>query len=264
MDEINPEWWKTLFDETYLITDARSVCDDDVTCREVDFLEKIVKLRRAWPILDLCGGQGRHALALSCRGFNDVTVLDYSEVLVQKGKETARAQGLDVQFVQGDARDTGLASHRFKAIIMMASSFGYFINEDENERILREAFRLLMPRGLLLLDLPNRDYVLSHFSTHAWHEANEDILVCRQRRMDGDIICGRELVISKSKGLIRDATYCTCLYSPERISDLLTSVGFGSVKVQTDYVSHKEEADYGCMTNRMIVIAERDREDKAG
>ena len=38
MVEVNPEWWKTLFDDVYIITDARSVCDEELTCREVDFI----------------------------------------------------------------------------------------------------------------------------------------------------------------------------------------------------------------------------------
>lgn len=36
MIKVAPDWWKTLFDETYLITDARTVCDEGLTCREVD------------------------------------------------------------------------------------------------------------------------------------------------------------------------------------------------------------------------------------
>ena len=80
--KINPDWWKTLFDETYLITDARSVCDDELTCREVDMVESRLELQKAWPIVDLCGGHGRHALELSSRGFQDVTVVDYSAIRV--------------------------------------------------------------------------------------------------------------------------------------------------------------------------------------
>ena len=59
MDNVDPNWWKRLFDEIYLITDARSVCDDALTLREVDFLERVLNLEKSWPILDLCGGQGR-------------------------------------------------------------------------------------------------------------------------------------------------------------------------------------------------------------
>ena len=155
MVKVDSDWWKTLFDETYLITDARSVCDEKLTCREVDFVEYILGPKKTWPILDLCGGQGRHSLELSRRGLQDVTVLDYSEALINLGRESARKEGLDIQFVQGDARDTGLPGQRFRIVILMASSFGYFVDEGEDRKILEEIFRLLMPKGLLLLDLPN-------------------------------------------------------------------------------------------------------------
>ena len=255
MKTVDPDWWKTLFDETYLITDARTVCDEELTCREVNFLEQVLKLEKSWPILDLCGGHGRHSLELSRRGFQDVTVLDYSKVLIDLGRERAQKEGLNTRFVRKDARDTGLPSRRFKVIMVIANSFGYFVDEGENEKILREAFRLLIPQGSLCLDLPHREHVLKNFSPQSWHEADEKIVVCRQRRLDEDIMYGREMVISKMKGVIRDATYCTRLYRPEKITRLLRSAGFSSVTIQKDFVSHGKKGDYGLMTNRMIVIA---------
>lgn len=257
MGTVDHDWWKTLFDETYLVTDARTVCNEELTCREVDFLEQVLKLEKSWPILDLCGGQGRHSLELSRRGFQDVTVLDYSRVLIDLGMEMVQRDGLNTLFIRGDARKTGLPSQRFRVIIVMASSFGYFVDEGENEKILREAFRLLKPRGSLLLDLPHREYVLKNFVPQSWHEANEEIVVCRQRRFDEDTIYGREMVISKTKGMIRDANYCTRLYSPEKITTLLRSAGFAGITIQRDFVSHEEKGDYGLMSNRMIVIANK-------
>ncbi len=257
MAKVEGDWWKRLFNETYLITDARSVCDDELTCNEVDFVEDVLKMEKSWPILDLCGGQGRHSLELSRRGFQDVTVLDYSEVLIRVGRERAREQGLNTTFVRGDARDADLPSQRFRVIIVMASSFGYFVDEEENEKILCEAFRLLIHKGSLLLDLPNRGYVLDSFSPQSWHEANGEIVVCRERSLDKEIIYSREMVISKNKGLIRDETYCTRLYSEGKIITMLTSAGFNSVSIHKDFVSHKEKGDYGCMNNRMIVVAHK-------
>jgi len=246
-----------LFDEIYLITDARSVCDEELTCREVDFLEHVLKLEKSAPILDVCGGQGRHSLELSRRGFKDVTVVDYSDSLINLGRERAQREGLQTIFVQRDARDTGLPDQRYRFIIIMANSFGYFIDEKEDEKILCEAFRLLLPGGSLLLDLPSKDYVFKTLSPQSWHEANEDIVVCRQRTIEEDTILGREVVISKKNGLIRDESYCARLYSPEAITASLRSAGFSSVAIQGDFVSHKERGDYGCMTHRMIVTAKR-------
>jgi len=119
--KINPDWWKTLFDETYLITDARSVCDDELTSREADMVELRLELQKSWPILDLCGGHGRHALELSSRGFEDVTVVDYSGFLIDRGRETAQSMGLDTKFIRKDARETGLSSGAFRAAIVMAN-----------------------------------------------------------------------------------------------------------------------------------------------
>ena len=257
MVEIDPDWWKNLFDETYLITDARSVCDHGITCREVDFLKTILKFKKTWPILDLCGGQGRHSLELSRRGFEQLTVLDYSRFLIDLGKKQASDEGLNTRFLRKDARDTGLPPESFKAVFVMASSLGYFADDSQNEAILREACRVLMPGRSLLLDLPSREFVLNHFSPQSWHEAEGGIVICRQRRIEGNVIYGREMVISKKEGLIRDSNYCTRLYSPERIRDMLTSAGFDSVSIREDFVSHEKEGDYGLMNNRMIIIARK-------
>ena len=55
--QVDNNWWKDLFDEVYLITDARSVCDDELACREVDFLEDSLLRDKSSPVLDMCGGR---------------------------------------------------------------------------------------------------------------------------------------------------------------------------------------------------------------
>jgi len=163
---VDEEWWKDLFDEVYLLTDARSVCDEELTCREVDFLQGTLCPDTSDPILDLCGGQGRHSLELSGRGFTDVTVLDYSRYLIDLGKKRAEQEGLDTTFIRGDARDTGLPARSFRFIIVMASSFGYFADEGENKKIVMEAFRLLMPGGILLLRSSQQGVCPEKLQTH--------------------------------------------------------------------------------------------------
>ena len=133
------------------------------------------------------------------------------------------------------------------------------MNEEENKKILIEASRLLIYKGKLLLDLPDRDYVLQNFNPFSTHKVNEDITVSRERELGDDIIYSRERVISAQKGCLRDNTYCTRLYSPEKIIDLLYSVGFSSIRCRKGFMSRAAEGDYGCMTNRMIVIAKKDK-----
>ena len=42
--QVDPDWWKTIFDDVYLLTDARSVCNAEVTCREVDLICQLLPI----------------------------------------------------------------------------------------------------------------------------------------------------------------------------------------------------------------------------
>lgn len=253
----DPDWWKQLFDHVYLMTDSRSVGDEDLTRKEVDMIERVLGLDRSAAILDLCGGQGRHACELYRRGFANVTVVDYSEFLLEKGRELARTEGINVTFVRADARHTELPASRFDAAVVMANSFGYFSDPSDDRRFLAEVHRLLSSGGKVLLDLLDAQYVVQRLQPLAWHEVQGDIVVCRARELNEDLITSREMVISKTSGLIRDQTYCVRLYSPERISELLSGVGFSSVERVSPFTAHDRPGDYGFLTNRMVVTARK-------
>ncbi|RKY26576.1 MAG: D-alanine--D-alanine ligase, partial [Candidatus Omnitrophota bacterium] len=83
--KVDKYWWKKLFGEVYLTTDARTINNPLLTKREVDFLENFLQLKEEDKILDFCGGQGRHSLELARRGYKDLTVLDYSKFLINRG-----------------------------------------------------------------------------------------------------------------------------------------------------------------------------------
>ena len=103
MIRVEHDWWKTLFDEVYLVTDAPFVCNPALTKREVDVVESVLGLQPTARLLDVCGGQGRHALELARRGYQHLTVLDYSDFLLDRGRWEAAASGVNVTFCQGDA-----------------------------------------------------------------------------------------------------------------------------------------------------------------
>jgi D-alanine-D-alanine ligase len=254
---VDENWWMSIFDGVYLQTDARSVDDDRLTCEETDFLENGLNLRRNWQILDLCGGQGRHALELSRRGFLNLTVFDYSEYLLLAGKNRAAREKLPVLFARGDARRMGLQDGIYDFVMLMGSSFGYFIHEEENLKILAESFRLLGSPGTILLDLPDRNHVMRHFNKHSHHRANDQMAVIRDRILEDDIIYCREQVLDADGHAIRDKVYCSRLYSRKRIQELLGMVGFQDVHFQSDFMCREKLGDYGCMTNRMLVLANK-------
>ena len=256
-NKIDKNWWQSAFDQLYLQTDARSVCNADITAREVDFIESVLNANLDDALLDLCGGQGRHGIELSQRGYQDVTVLDFSEFLISYGRRQAKEKNLSTIFIQGDARTTGLPDYKFKHLIIMGNSFGYFTHDDENLKILQEAFRILSAGGILLIDLPWREFVSKNSKTATMHRTDNDLTVKRTRRMVDNIIYTREIVISDQDGCLRDHHYCIRLYSEQEICLLLSKAGFSNPAVLTNFMPCNNGQDYGFMTNRMIVQAKK-------
>ncbi len=254
---VDPDWWRDLFDEVYLQTDARSVCDPELTRREVDVITEILPLEREHRVVDLCGGQGRHSLELAARGIADCTVVDYSEALLTLGRSEATRRGFPVTFVQSDARDTGLPPAAFDHVLIMGNSLGYLPEPEADAQIVAEAFRLLASGGWLLLDVSDSTATGARCAPNAWHEIGDDIVVCRQREMHTDRICTREMVLSKSGGIIRDEAYAIRLFDVEQLQHIVNATGFLAPKARRGFRPHGRDGDYGFMDRRVIVTARK-------
>lgn len=260
---VNRDWWKVFFNGTYLITDARSVCDRKLTGREVDFLEDLLKPDKNGKILDLCGGHGRHSLELARRGYRKLTVLDFSDYLIRHGRKIAKEAGLRVHFIRADARFSGLKDDDYSVVFIMANSFGYLPSEKEDLKVLKESCRLLKEGGKLLLDLVDPDYVRNNIKPFSWHKAENETVVLRERRLENDVIKARELVISGRRGLIRDGRYSERIYDRDRITKMLDEAGFKVLSVKIKKALHKKKEDYGLLGSRMIVVASKDTQKEA-
>jgi D-alanine-D-alanine ligase len=257
MADYDPTWWQHIFDETYLITDARSVCSPEITAAEVDMVLDTLEVKPDDRILDLCGGQGRHAIELNRRGFENVTVVDYSQVLLRVGADDAARAGCSVHFCRANASEVGLADGVFDVVLVMGNSFGYFEQDSQNRKILREICRLLRRGGKVLLDLVHSDYVRQHLKPTSWHEAGADVVVCRQRKLRNEGVLVREIVLSKGRGLIRDVTYFARLFQPQELEKLLADSGFRKISCGSTLVSHPKAGDYGLLSKRILVTADK-------
>jgi D-alanine-D-alanine ligase len=255
MIHVAPNWWQTLFDDVYLITDAPFVDNPALTQREVEVVAKLLHLQPSDRILDLCGGQGRHSIELARYGYRHTIVLDYAPFLLHRGRQTTAETGLPVMFCRGDARTLPLSEACVDVVLLMANSFGYFTNVAEDQLVLHEIARILRPGGRFLLDLTDYEHVSQHFRPESWHEATEDIVVCWQRERDGDVVRVREMVLSKTSGLLRDRGYAERLYQPDQLRELLQMAGLKNYRVHPGAFIHDpdDSTDYGLATHRMLV-----------
>jgi ubiquinone/menaquinone biosynthesis C-methylase UbiE len=105
-------------------------------------LAEAIDLRAGERVLDVAAGNGNATLA-AARRFADVTSTDYVPALLDKGRERARAEGLDVQFEVADVEALPYAAGRFDVVL---STFGAMFAPD-HERSAREMLRVLRPGG---------------------------------------------------------------------------------------------------------------------
>lgn len=254
-DHVQSDWWCKIFNPLYLKTDADVVGDLEITRKEIDSFCNLLNLGIDDAILDLCCGQGRHALELSRRGFR-VDGLDRSRYLIQKARAEAKNRCLPVRFREGDARKLPYGPDCFETVMMMGNSFGYFDNEHNDVRILEEIRKVLKPWGQLLLDVTDGQYMKENFQARSWEWIDKKLFVCRERSLSADMkrLISREVITDVNKGVIADQFYAERLYTREELMEMLKQTGFEETQVNGEIETQSaRNQDLGMMSKRIII-----------
>lgn len=97
-------------------------------------------------VLDVACGSGNAAIA-AARRFADAVGLDYVPELLEHGRERAAAEGLEVEFVEGDAQALPFDDASFDVV---TSTFGAMFAPDQ-ERAAAELLRVCRPQGRIAM-----------------------------------------------------------------------------------------------------------------
>ena len=101
-------------------------------------------------ILDIACGKGRHALHVNSFGYN-VTGIDLSEASIKFAK---KFENEDLKFFVHDMRNI-FKENSFDICLNLFTSFGYFLNDTENQQAITAMAKNLKKNGLLILDYLN-------------------------------------------------------------------------------------------------------------
>jgi len=175
------EWWTSYFDEQYL-REYQPLFTLERDRQEVARLLELLGLPSGSRVLDCPCGQGRHAHLLAETGF-DVDGLDYSEDLLAIARR--RGTGKTLRYTRGDmrklpARWTG----RFDAVLNLFTSFGFFLDPNDDARVIGEFARVLKPDGLLVWHGGSRDGVMAKFLDRDWWRSDDGTLIGHERSFD--------------------------------------------------------------------------------
>lgn len=126
------------------------------TMQETAFICRCAPLPNFRKVLDVCCGMGRHARALSSRGYS-VIGIDRDGHAIAK----ARALGGGLGYVNMDIRNYRPAPDAFDAAIVMSQSFGYF-DSTTNRDVLGRLAAGVREAGRVILDLWSQEFLAAH------------------------------------------------------------------------------------------------------
>jgi len=107
-----------------------------------EMLCEAVDLRAGWDVLDVACGSGNATLAAARRSCN-VTGLDYVPALLERGRERATAERMEIEFVEGDAEALPFDDASFDVVL---STFGVMFAPNQ-PKAAAELLRVCRPGG---------------------------------------------------------------------------------------------------------------------
>ncbi|MCF2136085.1 MAG: class I SAM-dependent methyltransferase [Candidatus Thorarchaeota archaeon] len=256
--EIVERGWDDFWAEIFRVKHRRSIPGiqeyDELI---VDFCIETLGLKSGDEILDIACGAGDQSIIFAKKGMK-VSAFDIASSLIHAASKRAKEESLDIDFFTGDMREVEF-TQRFKGIVILSHSFGFF-NHEENQHVLKRAYESLVDGGKLLIDLMN-PYNLPRFQK-TWTKLEGGYLLSEPHVIDApsgvlrgrpatfiDIEDGRVVLANEDALSNNDIR----LYTALEIRTMLTETGFKNIEF---YGQNKlPRMPYTATSGRMVVVA---------
>jgi len=214
-------------------------------------VEKVLALTgvSSGSVLDLCCGPGRHSLSLAKRGFH-VTGVDGSPFLLEKSRERAGAEGVEVEWIQEDMRDF-VRPDSYDLVLNMFTSFGYFENRGDDSKVLENIRRSLKPDATCVLEMLGKECLAGIFEPASCERLPDGSVLVQQREVVDDwAAVVNEWIVIKD-GRARHFTFKLNLYSGQELKDRLEKAGFDNIRL----FGGLDGSNYSVEAMRLVAVA---------
>jgi 2-polyprenyl-3-methyl-5-hydroxy-6-metoxy-1,4-benzoquinol methylase len=250
-DEVDPRWYESFFEDDWLkIAQTRP---EERTEQEVVFVVEKLGLAAGDRVLDLACGHARLSIPLAERG-SVVTGIDLSETSLALARERAAAAGVEIELVQGDMRELSW-ENEFEAVINVFTSFGYFEDEADHERVVEGVARALRPGGAFLLDTINLLGLARRYRERGWEEVGDDVFL---QLHEYDFLAGRNRArwtLIGPDGTRRELSHSVRIFAPHELAALLRGAGLEVEAAYGDF----EGGELSFDSWRLILVARKPR-----
>jgi cyclopropane fatty-acyl-phospholipid synthase-like methyltransferase len=216
-----------------------------------DLIERAIPVEAYQNIVDVGCGRGRHSITLAERGYN-VTGFDLSPQAIDKANRKASERGLgNVKFLVQDMRQP--LAGPFDAALNLFTTFGYFLDNKENERVIRSVNSMLKENGLFLIDYLNSKKVENELvpSENGSHKGIDYTI---DRYIENECVYKKIRFSGKELKKQKEYTERVKLYGREWFEDVMDRSGLSVRGIWGGYSG--EEFDESS-SSRLIILAEK-------
>lgn len=207
---------------------------------------KNLSLPKGSELLDLACGKGRHSKTLHSLGYR-VTGADLSENSIKTAKKGA-PEGLE--FIVHDMREV-IPNRTFDAVFNIFTSFGYFDNSEDNERVIQSVHSMLRADGIFLIDFMNAEKVIKNLNPGT--TINKDGIDFNiSKRYDGTYIFKE--IRFEDKGESFHFMERVQALNEKDFRSLLTNNGFEILRTFGDFDLHPFDVEH---SDRLILVAKK-------
>lgn len=245
--DIAPDWYARAFDALYPILYAhRSV---EAARPEAVFAAQELELTGSERVLDLCCGNGRHMNHLEAFCAR-LTGLDYSMDLLREAREML---GHGCALVRADMRAIPFDSC-FDAIANFFTSFGYFIDAEDNLKVVLGLAGALKPGGRFFIDYVNKESAITNLIPESTR--HHDLWDIQEQRWfdEARIRLNKRTTVTHDGDTVRVVEESVRLYSPREFESLLRAGGLRVEALYGDYSGIGLDA----ASPRMIAIGRKE------
>jgi SAM-dependent methyltransferase len=205
-----------------------------------------LKVKEGSRVLDLACGKGRHSLQLNSNGF-EVIGIDLSE----KSIASANQQSNDtLDFFIHDMRHLYWSEH-FHLVVNLFTSFGYFHNKEDDQKMMNGVFQSLKPGGQFVIDFMNAKKVVANLVDYEEKEIKDVRFIINRKLDEGVIIKSIDVHDQLKKTSFVEEV--DALYLADFI-EYLTSAGF---TVKSTFGNYQLQLFDERASDRLIIVAEK-------
>ena len=250
------EWYASWFN-TREYLELYKHRDEEDAKKIISQILQNVHLQKNARVLDLACGKGRHSLLFAKKGFNVVGV-DLSRYLISQARnrlntEYRRYRG-KLRFEIKDMRNFSFAE-RFELVVNIFTSFGYFENDSDNEKVIKCISRSLKRNGYFVIDFLNKEQLKKKLIPYTLDKHKDKILLQLRRITDSFVF--KDIIIVKKHDSVYDFKKYNeriRVYSLDNFRKMFMKYKMKLLKIFGDYDGKPFENQ---KSPRLILIAQR-------